>query len=90
MPWFWTSRNLSYLAMVGSKKVLYFLLDSAYGFNGIIAGAAAVFFAYIGFDAVSTQAAEAKNPRKDIPFAIIASLLICTFLYILMYFQDSS
>ena len=59
-------------------------LGPAYGFNGIIAGAAAVFFAYIGFDAVSTQAAEAKNPRKDIPFAIIASLLICTFLYILM------
>ena len=57
---------------------------SAYGYAGIIAGAAAVFFAYIGFDAVSTQAAEAKNPRKDIPFAIIASLLICTFLYILM------
>lgn len=59
-------------------------MGPAYGFNGIIAGAAAVFFAYIGFDAVSTQAAEAKNPRKDIPFAIIASLLVCTALYILM------
>ena len=37
------------------------------------------FFAYVGFDAVSTQAGEAINPKKDVPFAIIASLLICTF-----------
>ncbi|WP_018676077.1 APC family permease [Riemerella columbina] len=59
-------------------------MGEAYGIHGIIAGASAVFFAYIGFDAVSTQAAEAKNPKKDIPFAIIASLLICTLLYILM------
>ncbi|MFN4075282.1 MAG: APC family permease [Cloacibacterium sp.] len=57
---------------------------SAYGYAGIIAGAAAVFFAYIGFDAVSTQAGEAINPKKDVPFAIIASLLICTLLYILV------
>jgi basic amino acid/polyamine antiporter, APA family len=57
---------------------------SAYGIQGIISGAAAVFFAYIGFDAVSTQAGEAINPKKDVPFAIIASLLICTFLYILV------
>ncbi|WKS94458.1 APC family permease [Riemerella columbina] len=59
-------------------------MGPAYGIQGIIAGASAVFFAYIGFDAVSTQAAEAKNPKKDIPFAIIASLLVCTLLYILM------
>ncbi|MDY3535251.1 amino acid permease [Riemerella anatipestifer] len=59
-------------------------LGKAYGISGIIAGASAVFFAYIGFDAVSTQAAEAKNPKKDIPFAIITSLLVCTALYILM------
>ncbi len=58
--------------------------EVAYGYKGIIMGASAVFFAYIGFDAVSTQAAEAINPKKDIPFAIIASLLICTALYILM------
>lgn len=58
--------------------------EVAYGYKGIIMGASAVFFAYIGFDAVSTQAAEAINPKKDIPFAIIASLLICTTLYILM------
>ena len=57
---------------------------NAYGFTGIISGAAAIFFAYVGFDAVSTQAGEAKNPKKDVPFAIIASLLICTLLYILV------
>lgn len=49
---------------------------------GMIAGAAIIFFAYIGFDAVSTQAEEAKNPKKDIPFGIIVSLIICTILYI--------
>ncbi|MGE5479749.1 MAG: amino acid permease [Chloroflexota bacterium] len=49
---------------------------------GMVAGAAMVFFAYIGFDAVSTQAEEARNPSKDVPFGIIASLLICTVLYI--------
>lgn len=49
---------------------------------GMIAGAAIIFFAYIGFDAVSTQAEEAKNPKKDIPFGIIVSLIICTVLYI--------
>jgi len=53
-----------------------------YGVGGIFSGAAFIFFAYIGFDAVSTQAGEAINPKKDMPFAIIASLLICTVLYI--------
>jgi APA family basic amino acid/polyamine antiporter len=57
---------------------------NAYGWSGIISGAAAIFFAYVGFDAVSTQAGEAINPKKDVPFAIIASLLICTILYILV------
>jgi APA family basic amino acid/polyamine antiporter len=57
---------------------------NAYGLTGIVSGAAAIFFAYVGFDAVSTQAGEAKNPKKDVPFAIIASLLICTVLYILV------
>jgi len=55
-----------------------------FGFNGIVTAASIVFFAYIGFDAVSTQAGEAINPRKDVPFAIIASLIICTLLYILV------
>jgi len=49
---------------------------------GMIAGAAIIFFAYIGFDAVSTQAEEAKNPKRDVPIGIIASLVICTILYI--------
>ncbi len=57
---------------------------NAYGVGGIISGAAAIFFAYVGFDAVSTQAGEAVNPKKDVPFAIITSLLVCTILYILV------
>lgn len=54
-----------------------------YGFSGIIRSAAIVFFAYIGFDAVSTAAQEAKNPKRDMPIGILGSLLICTILYIL-------
>src|SRR5215204_5668964 len=54
-----------------------------YGFSGIIRAAAIVFFAYIGFDAVSTAAQEAKNPRRDMPIGILGSLAICTVLYIL-------
>jgi len=57
---------------------------SAYGYAGVVAGASAIFFAYVGFDAVSTQAGEAIDPKKDVPFAIIASLVICTLLYILV------
>ena len=52
------------------------------GFKGISAGAAIIFFSYIGFDAVSTASEEAKNPQKDIPTGIIASLILCTLLYI--------
>jgi APA family basic amino acid/polyamine antiporter len=52
------------------------------GFGGIGAGAAYIFFAYIGFDAVSTTAQEAKNPQRDLPIGIILSLLVCTVLYI--------
>jgi APA family basic amino acid/polyamine antiporter len=51
---------------------------------GILGGAAFIFFAYIGFDAVSTTAEEAKNPGKDLPFGIIVSLVICTILYIIV------
>ena len=54
-----------------------------FGFSGIMAGAGTIFFAYIGFDAVSTAAQEAKNPRKDMPIGIIGSLMVCTVLYIL-------
>jgi APA family basic amino acid/polyamine antiporter len=58
--------------------------DVNFGFGGVLTAATIVFFAYIGFDAVSTQAGEAINPKKDVPFAIIASLVICTILYILV------
>jgi basic amino acid/polyamine antiporter, APA family len=53
-----------------------------YGFPGVMTGAAVVFFAYIGFDAVSTTAEEAKNPSRDLPIGIIASLVVCTILYL--------
>lgn len=53
-----------------------------FGWSGIMMGAGIVFFAYIGFDAVSTAAQESKNPQKDLPFGIIVSLVICTVLYI--------
>ena len=59
-------------------------VKEAYGWAGIVSGASAIFFAYVGFDAVSTQAGEAINPKKDVPFAIITSLLVCTVLYILV------
>jgi APA family basic amino acid/polyamine antiporter len=55
-----------------------------YGWSGILRGAGVVFFAYIGFDAVSTAAQEAKNPQRDLPIGILASLAVCTVLYILM------
>src|SRR6201996_6178042 len=53
-----------------------------FGFGGIAAGAASVFFAYIGFDAVSTAAQEARNPQRDMPIGILGSLVVCTILYI--------
>jgi APA family basic amino acid/polyamine antiporter len=55
-----------------------------FGLNGIALGAASVFFAYIGFDAVSTAAQEARNPQKDMPIGILGSLVVCTILYILV------
>jgi APA family basic amino acid/polyamine antiporter len=54
-----------------------------FGLSGIMAGAGTIFFAYIGFDAVSTAAQEARNPQKDMPIGIIGSLAICTVLYVL-------
>jgi basic amino acid/polyamine antiporter, APA family len=54
-----------------------------HGWGGVLRGAAVVFFAFIGFDAVSTAAQEAKNPKKDMPIGILGSLVICTILYIL-------
>jgi APA family basic amino acid/polyamine antiporter len=55
-----------------------------YGWSGIARGAGVIFFAYIGFDAVSTAAQEAKNPQRDMPIGILGSLVICTVLYILV------
>ncbi len=54
------------------------------GFNGVMAGVSAVFFAYIGFDAVSTLAEESKNPQRDLPRGMIYSLVICTVIYIIL------
>jgi len=54
-----------------------------FGFSGVIRAAAIVFFAYIGFDAVSTAAQETKNPKRDMPIGILGSLIVCTILYIL-------
>jgi APA family basic amino acid/polyamine antiporter len=58
--------------------------EGNFGISGIAAGAASVFFAYIGFDAVSTAAQEAKNPQRDMPIGILGSLVICTILYIMV------
>jgi APA family basic amino acid/polyamine antiporter len=58
----------------------------AFGYDGILRGAGIIFFAYIGFDAVSTAAQEAKNPQKDMPKGILGSLIVCTIIYILVGF----
>lgn len=55
-----------------------------FGFEGVVTGAATVFFAYIGFDAVATAAEEVKRPQRDVPIGIVASLAICTILYIVV------
>jgi APA family basic amino acid/polyamine antiporter len=57
---------------------------SKYGFEGVFRAASVIFFAYVGFEAVSTAAAEAKNPQKDMPFGILGSLFICTAIYIVV------
>src|SRR5919112_3553841 len=56
----------------------------AFGWSGVLRGAAVIFFAYIGFDAVSTAAQESENPQRDMPIGILGSLMICTILYILV------
>jgi APA family basic amino acid/polyamine antiporter len=86
-------------AMVGLKLAIigFFIIVGAFyvkpenwvpfapnGFRGISSAAAIIFFAYIGFDAVSTAAEETKNPQRDMPIAMIASLVICTIVYILV------
>jgi len=86
------------LVMVGLKLVVltFFIIVSLvnfssknlhpfmpHGFHSVTAAAAIIFFAYIGFDAVSTGSEEARNPAKDLPFAVIGSLLVCTLFYVL-------
>jgi len=73
-----------FFVVVGAKyvKPANWVPFAPYGWPGIMAAAAVVFFAYIGFDAVSTTAEEARNPKRDLPIGIIASLLICTALYL--------
>jgi basic amino acid/polyamine antiporter, APA family len=61
-------------------------VDGRYGWSGILRGAGIVFFAYVGFEAVSTAAQEAKNPQRDIPIGILGSLCVCTLLYMAVAF----
>ena len=61
-----------------------------FGWSGILRGAAVIFFAYIGFDAVSTAAQEAKNPQRDMPIGILGSLVICTILYIVVAWRSTT
>jgi basic amino acid/polyamine antiporter, APA family len=73
--------NLGMGCAAGSPGCATFM---PFGFSGVVTGAAVIFFAYIGFDAVSTAAQEAKNPQKDMPIGILGSLAVCTVLYILV------
>lgn len=74
-PYGWTGLSFFGIPVLGQR-------NAAGEPVGVLAGAAIIFFSYIGFDAVSTQAEEAKNPKRDVPIGIIASLLICTVLYV--------
>jgi APA family basic amino acid/polyamine antiporter len=73
--------NLGIGCVPGSPGCAQFM---PFGFSGVVTGAAVIFFAYIGFDAVSTAAQEAKNPQRDMPIGILGSLAVCTVLYILV------
>lgn len=73
--------NIGIGCTVGAPGCAQFM---PFGFSGVVTGAAVIFFAYIGFDAVSTAAQEAKNPQRDMPIGIMGSLAICTVLYILV------
>ena len=90
--WFNTSMVVLKLVIIGFFVALgaFFIEPSNWqpfapnGFVGISTAAAIIFFAYIGFDAVSTAAEETRNPKRDMPIAIIASLIVCTVIYILV------
>ena len=68
---------------LGNGKIHDYTQPFNHGWRGVLTGAAIVFFAFIGFDAVSTAAQEAKNPKRDMPIGILGSLAICTLLYVL-------
>ena len=72
---------VAFVAAFSSDNLKPFAPD---GVDGVVTAASVIFFAYIGFDAVSTGAEEAKNPKRDLPLAIIGSLVICTIIYILV------
>ncbi|MEO8466577.1 MAG: amino acid permease [Gammaproteobacteria bacterium] len=74
---FWSEIGTALWAVVTARDT------GQYGVSGIITAAATIFFAYIGFEAVSTAGAESKNPRRDMPIGILGSLIVCTVLYIL-------
>lgn len=76
-PYGWTGLNVFGFHIAGET-------DANGNPVGMLAGAAIIFFAYIGFDSVSTHAEEAKNPQRDVPIGIVASLVLCTILYILV------
>lgn len=75
------TNNLGVGCTVGAPGCAEFM---PFGFSGVVTGAAVIFFAYVGFDAVSTAAQEAKNPQRDMPIGILGSLAVCTILYILV------
>ena len=75
-------RGVHQRATTGSRSFRRSRAPGKFGWDGIVRGAGVIFFAYIGFDAVSTAAQEAKNPQRDMPIGILGSLAICTVLYI--------
>jgi basic amino acid/polyamine antiporter, APA family len=84
--WFVNPNASGWLALIPepSKILRHGIEVESFGFNGILTAAGVIFFAYIGFDAVSTTAQESKNPQRDLPIGILGSLVVCTVLYILM------
>ena len=84
--WFVTTQNWVTSSNPAGAFIPPNLGPGQYGWSGILRGAAVVFFAYIGFDAVSTAAQEANNPKRDMPIGILGSLVICTILYVAVAF----
>ncbi|MCI0467732.1 MAG: amino acid permease [Beijerinckiaceae bacterium] len=82
--WFVSSSNWVTAANPSGAFIPPSIGPGHFGWSGIVSGAAVVFFAYIGFDAVSTAAQEARNPQRDMPIGILGSLAICTLLYVLV------